>query len=110
MRSAHPGLSAAGTARRLITSAYPADIPRLDPFGAVTQVPGAASERAAPGGGSRPVRLEPDESGARATRRALVVAGTGGGLVLVVAWAAVAGPRGHARRWRPAGNDPAPPA
>ncbi|KUO11455.1 S8 family serine peptidase [Streptomyces sp. DSM 15324] len=109
VRSAHPGLSAAGTARRLITSAYPADVPRLDPFGAVTQVPGAESVQAAPGGGSRPVRLEPDGSGARATRRALVVAGTGGGLLLAVAWAAAAGPRGRARRWRPAGNDPAPP-
>ncbi|MEH0472535.1 S8 family serine peptidase [Streptomyces sp. B21-097] len=110
VRSAHPGLSATATARRLITSAYPADIPRLDPFGAVTQAPGAASERPAPAGGSGPVRLEPDESGARATRRALVAAGAGGGLLLVVAWAAAAGPKGRARRWRPAGNGPAPPA
>ncbi|WP_319675231.1 S8 family serine peptidase [Streptomyces sp. ME18-1-4] len=110
VRSAHPGLTAAETARRLITTAYPADVPRLDPYGAVTSVPGASRDRAATADGSRPVRLERDDAGARATHRALMVAGAGGGLVLVVAWAAVAAPKGRARRWRPAGNGASPPA
>nr|WSX54008.1 S8 family serine peptidase [Streptomyces sp. NBC_00974] len=110
VRSAHPDLSAAETARRLITTAYPADVPRLDPYGALTTVPGASLEPAAQAGDSRPVRLETDQMGARATRRALVSAGVGVGLLVVVTWAAVAVPKGRARRWRPAGNEASPPA
>ncbi|MFF4579880.1 S8 family serine peptidase [Streptomyces sp. NPDC001373] len=109
VRSAHPGLSAAETARRLITTGYPAGVPRLDPYGALTAVPGASPEGAAQAGDSRPVRLETDEAGARATRRALLSAGVGAGLLLVVTWAAVAVPRGRARGWRPAGNEASPP-
>ncbi|MFD9393342.1 S8 family serine peptidase [Streptomyces sp. NPDC060000] len=107
VRSAHPALSAAETARWLTTTAYPADVPRLDPFAALTSVPGAPATRAAPHSGSAPVRLATDESGARATRRALLLAGAGGGLVLVVVWAAAVVPRGRARGWRPA-RDEAP--
>ncbi|MGW1108892.1 S8 family serine peptidase [Streptomyces sp. NPDC002540] len=109
VRSAHPGLSAAETARRLITTGYPAGVPRLDPYGALTAVSGAPPEPTAQAGDSRPVRLETDEVGARATRRALLSAGAGAGLLLVVSWAAVAVPKGRARRWRPAGNEASPP-
>ncbi|WP_324787461.1 S8 family serine peptidase [Streptomyces sp. H51] len=104
VRSAHPDLSAAETARRLVTTAYPADVPRLDPYGALTFVPGA-SPGPAPADRSRPVRLERDEAGARATRRALWPAGAAAGLILVTVWAAVLVPKGRARRWRPPGND-----
>ncbi|GGR86144.1 hypothetical protein GCM10010269_26660 [Streptomyces humidus] len=109
VRSAHPGLSAAGTARRLITSAYPADVPRLDPFGAVTRVAGEAAGRVTPAAGSGPVRLETDASGAGATRRALMAAGAAGSLVLAVLWAAAVGPKGRARRRGPAGDETPPP-
>ncbi|MDQ0765425.1 S8 family serine peptidase [Streptomyces canus] len=104
VRSANPGLSAAETARRLITTAYPADIPRLDPYGALTSVPGAYPSRSAQAEAPRLVRLETDEAGTRATRRALVLTGLGIGLILVITWAAVAAPKGRARRWRPAGG------
>lgn len=110
VRSAHPGLSAAETARRLITTAYPADVPRLDLYGALTSVPGASPDRAAPGDGSWPARVETDEAGARATRRALVLAGAGVCLVLVIAWVAVVAPKGRARRWRPVGDEASTPS
>ncbi|WP_072489023.1 S8 family serine peptidase [Streptomyces atratus] len=105
VRSAQPALTAAETARWLTTTAYPAAIPRLDPYSALASVPGATHETAGPARDSPPVRLVRDESGVRATRRALVLAGVGGGLVLVVVWAAVIAPRGRARGWRPARDE-----
>ncbi|MEU6537078.1 S8 family serine peptidase [Streptomyces sp. NPDC047000] len=101
VRSAHPGLTAAQTGRWLTTTAYPADVPRLDPYAALTSVTGAPAGPVAPEHGSAPVRLARDEAGARATRRALLLAGTGGGVVLAVVWAAAIVPRGRARGWRP---------
>lgn len=105
VRSAQPALTAAETARWLTTTAYPAAIPRLDPYSALASVPGASPGPAGPTRDSAPVHLVADETGARATRRALVLAGVGGGLVLVVVWAAVLVPRGRARGWRPAKDE-----
>ncbi|MGW6912027.1 S8 family serine peptidase, partial [Streptomyces sp. NPDC054940] len=42
--------------------------------------------------------------------RALIIAGAGGGLVLLVAAGAVVIPRGRARRWQPAGRPEERPA
>ncbi|MET8942592.1 S8 family serine peptidase [Streptomyces sp. NPDC004542] len=106
VRSAQPGLSAAATAHRLVRTAYPADVPRLDLYGALTSVPGADPLRSAPAGGEPPVRPARDEPGARATRRALAVAGAGLGLVLSVAWAASITTKVRARRRRPSEEEP----
>ncbi|GLY80338.1 S8 family serine peptidase [Actinoallomurus iriomotensis] len=103
IRAYDPKLTAAEVARRLVVSSYPAAVPILDPYAAVSAVSSTAAPAAAP----RPdpaVRMP--ASGADTTRgRALIVAAVGGGLVALVAAAAVVIPRGRARHWRPAGRD-----
>lgn len=103
VRSAHPGLTGAQTAARLVSTAYPDAVPRLDPYAAVTSV-GAVERGAAvaPLRGALPVRL-PDDAGAVPTRRAVLFAAGGGAVLLLVVWGAVVVPRGRARGWR-AGN------
>ncbi|MCW8102296.1 S8 family serine peptidase [Streptomyces tauricus] len=102
VRAARPDDSADEVARRVTATAYPADIPQLDAYAAVTTVLG---DSGAAGGVERaadPVTVR-DTSGAdRATDRAtlFVVLGTGG--VLAVLWGAFALPRARARGWRPA--------
>ena len=100
VRAAHPGLTAAQVAARLVSTAYPDAVPRLDPYAAVTSV-GAVEERAvgAVSGQQGPVRL-PGDPGALPTRRAVLVAVGGGAGLLLVVWAAVVVPRGRARGWR----------
>ncbi|MEV6160694.1 S8 family serine peptidase [Streptomyces sp. NPDC052052] len=104
VRSAHPELSAAATAQRMTRTAYPADVPRLDPYAAVTSVQDPVKHS--------PVRRDdsvvlPAGNGSEgATRRAVWIAGAGGLLAALVAWAAVIAPRGRARGWRPAGRRP----
>jgi subtilisin family serine protease len=102
IRAYEPRLTAAEVARRLVVSAYPAAVPVLDPYAAVSAVSSTAPPDAAPrpedavrmpGSASRPARV-----------RALVVASVGGGLVALVAAGAVIIPRGRARHWRPAGG------
>ncbi|MFF3334491.1 S8 family serine peptidase [Streptomyces sp. NPDC002888] len=102
VRAAHPALTAEATAQRLTATAYPADTPRLDPYAALTTARAASAAPAASAPAATPVHLARDEDAARATRRALLLAGAGGGLVLLVAWVAVVIPRGRARGWRPA--------
>ncbi|WP_405815189.1 S8 family serine peptidase [Streptomyces sp. NBC_01390] len=100
VRSVHPGLNAAQTASRLVSTAYPDVVPRLDPYAAVTSV--GVVERGvgvAPGRGAVPVRL-PDDAGAAPTRRAVLFAAGGGVVLLLVVWGAVVVPRGRARGWR----------
>ncbi|MFJ6853773.1 S8 family serine peptidase [Streptomyces sp. NPDC091271] len=101
VRAQHPGMTAARTARQLIGAAYPATPPRLDPYAAMTAVLdgglGGVPE-AAPAHVAAPAPDGPRD-------RALFVAGICGGLVLLLAGAGVALPRGRARRWRPAGDE-----
>ncbi|GHA36154.1 hypothetical protein GCM10010372_40230 [Streptomyces tauricus] len=110
VRAARPDDSADEVARRVTATAYPADIPQLDAYAAVTTVLG---DSGAAGGVERaadPVTVR-DTSGAdRATDRAtlFVVLGTGG--VLAVLWGAFALPRARARGWRPARAGAATPA
>ncbi|MEU2836786.1 S8 family serine peptidase [Streptomyces sp. NPDC007076] len=100
VRSAHPELSAAETARRLVRTAYPADVPGLDPYAAVTSVQDPAAHPRAARDDS--VVLPPGNGSEGATRRALWIAVAGGSLALLVAWAALIAPRGRSRGWRPA--------
>ncbi|MEU9185647.1 S8 family serine peptidase [Streptomyces sp. NPDC048484] len=103
VRAARPDDSPDDVARRLTATAYPADIPQLDPYAAVTTVLG---DSGASGGAERdaaPVTVRDTSSADRATDRAtlFVVLGTSG--VLAVLWAAFALPKARARGWRPAG-------
>ncbi|MFE9850505.1 S8 family serine peptidase [Streptomyces sp. NPDC005576] len=99
VRSYHPELSAAQVRERLLRTAYPADLPALDPYGAVAgaEAPAARAAAARPD----PVRpvSHPDTAGARNT--ALLVTAGAAGVALLVAFFAVALPRGRARGWRP---------
>ncbi|MEW2570101.1 S8 family serine peptidase [Streptomyces sp. NPDC047070] len=103
VRAARPDDSADDVNRRLTATAYPADIPQLDAYAAVTTV---LSDSAGAGGAERaadPVTVRDTTAADRATDRAtlFVVLGTGG--VLAVLWGAVALPRARARGWRAAG-------
>ncbi|MFD7812973.1 S8 family serine peptidase [Streptomyces sp. NPDC059785] len=106
VRATHPDDSADAVARRLTATAYPADIPQLDPYAAVTTVLGdagsgapAKAEQAA-----EPVTVRDTSSADRAMGRAtlFVILGTAG--VLAVLWGAFVLPRARARGWRPAGK------
>ncbi|MFF7758956.1 S8 family serine peptidase [Streptomyces griseorubiginosus] len=87
VRSAHPDLTATQTAARLTGTAYPSDVPRLDPYAAVTAVRTGAAPR---GGGPQepPVRLASDTSARTASHRALATAALGVAVGVGVAWAA----------------------
>ncbi|WP_328497979.1 S8 family serine peptidase [Streptomyces sp. NBC_00414] len=102
VRGARPDDSADDVARRLTATAYPADIPQLDAYAAVTTVL-SDSEAAVKGERAEPVTVRDTAVADRATDRAtlFVLLGTGG--VLAVLWAAFALPRARARGWRPAG-------
>ncbi|MEG8279748.1 S8 family serine peptidase [Streptomyces sp. AHA2] len=102
VRATHPGASPATVTRRLTATAYPADIPQLDPYAAVTTVLGDSPRTARADGGSGPVAVRDTSAADRVTHRAtlFVVLGTAG--VLCVLWAAFAYPRARARGWRPA--------
>ncbi|GGT64321.1 mycosin-4 [Streptomyces atratus] len=103
VRSAFPDLSAAEVARRLISTAYPDYVPRLDAYAAVASVP----EDGTKGAGARAdahagvVRMPDHTQGEHATRTAVLVAAAGLGVLLLAGWAALAVPRGRARGWRP---------
>ncbi|MFF3486490.1 S8 family serine peptidase [Streptomyces sp. NPDC002701] len=102
VRAVRPDDSADAVARRLTATAYPADIPQLDPYAAVTTVLGDAGAAAGAERAAKPVAVRDTSAADRATERAtlFVLLGTGG--VLAVLWAAFALPRARARGWRPA--------
>ncbi|MEV5706446.1 S8 family serine peptidase [Actinoallomurus sp. NPDC052274] len=102
VRAYQPRLTAAEVANRLVASAYPATKPVLDPYAAVAAVSSPAAARPTP---AAAMRLPARTASHAARTRALVVASVGGGLVAIVAGAAVIVPLGRARGWRPAGGD-----
>ncbi|MFJ9623234.1 S8 family serine peptidase [Streptomyces sp. NPDC101181] len=108
VRSAHPDDSPAEAARRLTATAYPADIPQVDAYAAVTTVlgapgvPGGQAERAAD-----PVAVRDTSDTDRATGRAVLFVLLGAAGVFAVLWAGFAVTRSRARGWRPAGAAPA---
>ncbi|MDQ1040430.1 membrane-anchored mycosin MYCP [Streptomyces sp. V3I8] len=109
VRAVRPDDSPDAVARRLTATAYPADIPQLDAYAAVTTVlndSGDADGSAGAGRAADPVAVRDTSAADRATDRAtlFVLLGTGG--VLAVLWAAFALPRARARGWRPAGAGP----
>ncbi|MFJ8823032.1 S8 family serine peptidase [Streptomyces sp. NPDC102467] len=111
VRAVRPDDSADAVTRRLTATAYPADIPQLDPYAAVTAVlDGSGSGSGAAAGAARavdPVTVR-DTSGAdRATGRATLFVLLGSAAVLAALWAGFALSRARARGWRPAQADAA---
>ncbi|MGW3943367.1 S8 family serine peptidase [Streptomyces phaeochromogenes] len=103
VRAARPDDSGDEIARRLTATAYPADIPQLDPYAAVTTVLGGSGGSAGAERAADPVAVRDTSAADRATDRAtlFVLLGTGG--VLAVLWGAFALPKARARGWKPAG-------
>ncbi|NUK59954.1 S8 family serine peptidase [Streptomyces lunaelactis] len=103
VRAVRPDDSPDAVARRLTATAYPADIPQLDPYAAVTTVLGDSGTAAGAERAADPVAVRDTSAADRATDRAtlFVLLGTAG--VLAILWAAFALPRARARGWRPAG-------
>jgi len=106
VRSVHPDLTAAQTATLLRTSAYPADVPRLDPYAAVTSVLTGAAAAPARGGSDTPVHL-PEDKAAGPLRRALWPASAGLAVIIAVVWLGLILPRGRRLGWRPSRPDTA---
>lgn len=104
VRAAHPDDPPDAVTRRLTATAYPADIPQLDAYAAVTAVLGAsAGPPAGPERAAEPVTVRDTSSADRATGRATLFVLLGSAAVLVVLWAGFALSRARARGWRPAG-------
>ncbi|GGS75775.1 MULTISPECIES: S8 family serine peptidase [Streptomyces] len=104
VRAAHPQEPADAVTRRLTATAYPADIPQLDAYAAVTTVLGGAA--AAPAGAERAtdaVAVRDTSDADRATGRAVLFVLLGSAGVLSLLWAGFALTRARARGWRPAG-------
>ncbi|MFI2782374.1 S8 family serine peptidase [Streptomyces sp. ALB3] len=102
VRAAHPDESPDDVVRRLTATAYPADIPQLDAYAAVTTVLGAPA--GAPGAerATDPVTVRDTSAADRATGRATLFVLLGSAAVLSVLWAGFAFSRARARGWRPA--------
>ncbi|MFJ9715776.1 S8 family serine peptidase [Streptomyces sp. NPDC101213] len=106
VRAAHPDDSADAVTRRLTATAYPADIPQLDPYAAVTTVLGDAAAPAGAAPAADPVTVRDTASADRATSRAGLLVLLGSAAVLAVLWAGFTLSRARARGWRPAGAGP----
>ncbi|MFD7811185.1 S8 family serine peptidase [Streptomyces cellulosae] len=100
VRAARPDDTPEEIVHRLTATAYPADIPQLDAYAALTTVLGDAPVRAQAAAG--PVTVRDTGPADRAANRAVVFVLLGTAGVLAVLWAVVAVPRARARGWRPA--------
>ncbi|WP_020124240.1 S8 family serine peptidase [Streptomyces canus] len=102
VRAAYPDESAEAVVHRLTATAYPADIPQLDPYAAVTTVLGdpGTSEGAEPA--AEPVTVRDTSAADRTLDRATLALAVGSVIVLVMGWGAFALRRARARQWRPA--------
>ncbi|EGX54928.1 putative secreted subtilisin-like serine protease, partial [Streptomyces zinciresistens K42] len=102
VRAAYPDASAETVARRLTATAYPADIPQLDAYAAVTKVLGGPDAPAGAGRAPDPVAVRDTSAADRTAGRAVVLVLLGSATVLGILWAAFVLPRARARGWRPA--------
>lgn len=104
VREHHPDLSPAEVVGRLLHTAYPADVPRLDPYAALSLRGDTGADRGTAALTELPAPApEPSETGPRDT--ALLVAGACLALIVLLGAMAVVVPRGRARRWTPPGVD-----
>ncbi|MGW5861085.1 S8 family serine peptidase [Streptomyces sp. NPDC055239] len=102
VRSAHPDESPKVVERRLTATAYPADIPQLDAYAAVTTVLGESGAPTRAKHAAEPVAVRDTSATDRATGRATVFVLLGSAAVLAILWGAFALPRARRRGWRPA--------
>lgn len=103
VRARYPELTAAQTADQLQQTAYPSDVPRLDPYAALSSVGGPGSGPT--DGVRRQEAVAPPKAVSQTPRnRALVLAAGAFVLVALLAAAVVVVPRGRARRWRASGT------
>ncbi|MYS56384.1 serine protease, partial [Streptomyces sp. SID6013] len=105
LRAAHPDETPGQINHRLTATAYPADVPQLDAYAAVTTVLDDADAAAPARTEAEPVTVRDTAAADRVADRAIVFVLLGTAGVLAVLWAVVALPRARARGWRPA--DPA---
>ncbi|HWU10284.1 MAG TPA: serine protease, partial [Streptomyces sp.] len=82
--------------------AYPADIPQLDAYAAVTTVLGGPATSTGAERAADPVSVRDTASADRATGRATLFVLLGSAGVLAVLWAGFALSRARARGWQPA--------
>ncbi|MFE4663707.1 S8 family serine peptidase [Streptomyces sp. NPDC056716] len=97
IRGHEPGLTAEATAERLTHTAYPADVPRLDPYAAVTAIPSPTAPVSPPPAAVPPVRIDTGPDPEPTLQRARLLTAAIAAFVLLAAWAAVAVPRARAR-------------
>ncbi|MFG2887392.1 S8 family serine peptidase [Streptomyces sp. NPDC048297] len=98
VRAYRPDLSAQQTRTRLLGGSYPAAVPRLDPYAAVSGVvPSPADSAPAL---AAPVRLPPEVHQGNTRARSFLVAAAGAGVALFVGVLGWVVPRARARRWR----------
>lgn len=97
VRAYHPGLTAPEVTRRLLDTAYPSDIPRLDPYAALSLVPDRSEPLART---PAPARMPPPADPAP-HHRSLTIAAAALTTVLLLAALAAVIPRGRTRNWRP---------
>ncbi|MEU9735601.1 S8 family serine peptidase [Streptomyces sp. NPDC048002] len=97
VRAYRPELTAAEVTRRLLATAYPSDIPRLDPYAALSQVQDEA-RAATP---APAVARMPEAADSAPHSRSLAIAAVSLTAVLLLAALAFVIPRGRARNWRP---------
>ncbi|WP_328666381.1 S8 family serine peptidase [Streptomyces sp. NBC_00322] len=103
VRAVRPDDSPDAVARRLTATAYPADIPQLDVYAAVTTVLADSGGSAGAERATGPVTVRDTSAADRATDRATLFVLLGSAGVLAVLWGAFVLPRARARGWRPAG-------
>ncbi|MFF1699713.1 S8 family serine peptidase [Streptomyces sp. NPDC058257] len=103
VRAAHPDESPKVVERRLTATAYPADIPQLDAYAAVTTVLGDSGAPTGARHAAEPVAVRDTSAADRATGRATLFVLLGSAAVLAILWGALVLPRARRRGWRPAG-------
>lgn len=104
VRAAHPDDAPDTVIHRLTATAYPADIPQLDAYAAVTTILDDSGAPSGTEGAADPVTVRDTSTADRATGRATLFVLLGSAGVLAILWAAFTLPRARARGWRPAGR------
>ncbi|MFE1428738.1 S8 family serine peptidase [Streptomyces fungicidicus] len=97
VRAYHPELTAEEVTRRLLDTAYPSDIPRLDPYAALSLL----GDRTAPPAHTPAPAQMPPATDPTPHNRALTIAAAALAAVLLLAALAAVIPRGRTRNWHP---------
>ncbi|WP_329167052.1 S8 family serine peptidase (plasmid) [Streptomyces sp. NBC_01717] len=104
VRAYHPEMTAEQVRRQLLEASYPSDIPRLDPYAAMSTVLPAARSQSAIKAAKPPAARMPAPPDNRPRTRGLAIAAVCLAVVLLVGAAGVVIPLGRARGWLPPGR------